>query len=259
MYKIESVLISFYMLEIILFSISDHPKNNRGKIVFIILKVHKSLKYLKFVLNYIKMAELKKRETAYKLRIGDVLKATQIFEENESLNKRLKFVELGNKRILRVNIVANIIDKYESETESKFASLTLDDGSGQIKLRVFGEEMQKIRDLTQGNTIVVIGLLRSYNQELYIMPEIMKKLDPKYLLVRKLEIQPLKEDRSEIKSLRDELIKMIKDAEVNEGIDKEQIIMINKANPKIISQEIQKLLEEGVIYEPRPGRVRYLG
>jgi len=259
LYKIESVLISFYMLEIILFSISDHPKNNRGKIVFIILKVHKSLKYLKFVLNYIKMAELKKRETAYKLRIGDVLKATQIFEENESLNKRLKFVELGNKRILRVNIVANIIDKYESETESKFASLTLDDGSGQIKLRVFGEEMQKIRDLTQGNTIVVIGLLRSYNQELYIMPEIMKKLDPKYLLVRKLEIQPLKEDRSEIKSLRDELIKMIKDAEVNEGIDKEQIIMINKANPKIISQEIQKLLEEGVIYEPRPGRVRYLG
>ncbi len=202
--------------------------------------------------------ELKKRETAYKLRIGDVLKATQIFEESENLNKRLKFVELGNKKILRINIIANVIDKFEAE-DKRFASITLDDGSGQIKLRVFGEEIEKFKDLLQGNTVVVIGLLRSYNQELYIMPEIIRKLDPKYLLIRKLEIQPLKENRHEIKSLRDEIIKMIKDSEVSEGVDKEQIIMTIKSEPKLISQEIQKLLEEGMIYEPKPGRVRYLG
>jgi DNA-binding transcriptional ArsR family regulator len=34
---------------------------------------------------------------------------------------------------------------------------------------------------------------------------------------------------------------------------------LKQANPQIISQEIKKLLEEGIIYEPRPGRVRYLG
>jgi len=32
-----------------------------------------------------------------------------------------------------------------------------------------------------------------------------------------------------------------------------------EASPKIINQEIQKLLEEGIIFEPRPGKVRYLG
>jgi len=32
-----------------------------------------------------------------------------------------------------------------------------------------------------------------------------------------------------------------------------------KAQPDLISQEIQKLLEEGIIYEPKPGRVRCLG
>ena len=32
-----------------------------------------------------------------------------------------------------------------------------------------------------------------------------------------------------------------------------------KAGHDIVSQEIKKLLEEGIIYEPKPGRVRYLG
>ena len=56
---------------------------------------------------------------------------------------------------------------------------------------------------------------------------------------------------------------MIKNAEQDEqepGIDKETIIMkFTDAKPDVITQEIQKLLEEGIIYEPKPGRVRYLG
>ena len=119
--------------------------------------------------------KFRKRETAHKLRIGNLLRAKQIFEQSEAQNPRLQFVELGNKNILRINIIANIIDKYESEGESKFATVTLDDGSGQIRARVFGEEIDKFRDLIQGDTVILIGLLRSYNQELYVMPEIIKK------------------------------------------------------------------------------------
>ena len=208
------------------------------------------------------MPELRKRETAHKLRIGNLLRGTQIFETSETLNKRLLHIELGNKRILRVNVVANVVDKYESETESRFASITLDDGSGQIRVRVFGEDINKFKEITQGNTLIVIGLLRSYNQELYILPEIIRKIDPRYLLVRKLEIEksekPLANNK-EIKSLREEISNMIKEAEANEGIDKDQIIMSIKSQPELITQEIQKLLEDGIIYEPRPGRVRYLG
>ena len=29
--------------------------------------------------------------------------------------------------------------------------------------------------------------------------------------------------------------------------------------PEIINQEIKKLLEEGMAYEPRPGKLRFLG
>ncbi len=208
-----------------------------------------------------------KRETAYKLRIEDLLKAKQIFEEStETPNPKLQFVELGDKKILRVNIIANVIDKFESEGERRFASITLDDGGGQIKIRVFGEDIQKFQDLTQGDTIVVIGLLRSYNQELYVLPDVIKKINPKYLLVRKLEIEksfpkPLtQEQKQEVRALRDEVIDMIKVAESNEGIDKDEIILkLKNSQPELITQEIQKLLEEGVIYEPKPGRVRYLG
>ncbi|MBD3252234.1 hypothetical protein GF386_00705 [Candidatus Pacearchaeota archaeon] len=211
------------------------------------------------------MPELRKRETAYKLRIGDLIKANQIFEESESLNKRLRFVELGDKKITRVNIIANVIDKYEGEGESKFATITLDDGGGQIRARVFSEDIKKFKDVIQGDTLLVIGLLRSYNQELYILPEIVKKQDPKYLLVRKLEIEnsynkPLTpQQKKELYSIREEIVNLIKKSEKNEGIDKENIILNTKSPPEIIHKEIQKLLEEGIIYEPKPGRVRYLG
>ena len=212
------------------------------------------------------MSDFKKRETAYKLRIGELLKSNQVFEENEGLNKKLKFVEVGNKKFLRVNIIANVIDKFESEGERNFASITLDDGSGQIRARVFGNDVLKLKEISQGDTLIIIGLLRSYNQEIYILPELIKKADPKYLLIRKLEIEktflkPLTlEQKNKIKGLRDEIIDKIKDAESKEGIDKEEIILTLKdSQPEVIAQELQKLLEEGIIYEPRPGRVRYLG
>ena len=210
--------------------------------------------------------ELRKRETAHKIRVGDLLKANPVYEESEALNKRLKFIQLGDKTILRVNIVSNIIDKYESQGESRFASITLDDGSGQIRARVFSEDLNKLENINQGDSVVVIGLLKSYNQEIYILPEIVKKVEPKYLLVRKLELEKsmpkhsTPEDRKKIKVLRDEVVDLIKQAEEKEGIEKEDIIMrLKENNPQVISQEIQKLLEEGIIYEPRPGRVRYLG
>lgn len=211
------------------------------------------------------MPEHRKREIAHKLRIIDLLKAKQIFEETETLNKRLNHVELGNRNIVRINLIANIIDKYQSEGEKRFATITLDDGSGQIRARVFADDVALFTDMSQGDTVLIIGLLRFFNQELYILPELIKKYNPKYLLIRKLEIEksfpPIITDskKKEIKALRDELIGMIKEAETKEGIDKEEIIIKLKSQPQLITQEIQKLLEDGVIYEPRPGRVRYLG
>ena len=216
------------------------------------------------------MPELKKRATAHKIRVGDLLRGSPIFDQSqlgtlENINPRLLHIELGDKKIVRVNIIANVIDKFESQGNTRFASLTLDDGSGQVKVKVFGEDVIKFQNIFQGDTLLVIGLLRSFNDELYIIPEIIRKQDVRYLIVRKLEIdkknKPLiHADKQKIKAFREQIIELIKTSEVHQGIDKEEIIMkLRNIKPEIISQEIQKLIENGLVYESKPGRVRYLG
>jgi len=198
-----------------------------------------------------------KRATAYKLRVGDILAGKQIIDQD-----RFNFLELGNKQVVRVNVVANIIEKYESEGERKYVSLTIDDASGQIRIKIFGAETEKFKEISQGDTVMVIGKLRVFNNELYILPEIIKKKDPRYLLVRKLELEkerPKQPAKEEVKAVKDQVIEMIKAAESEGGIDTDQLIMKINASPDIINQEIQKMLEEGLAYEPRPGKIRYLG
>ena len=124
-----------------------------------------------------------KRNIAYKFRIGDLLIGKPIFD-----NERFSFLELGNKKIVRVNIIGNIIERFDSEGERKYSFITLDDGSGQIAIKCFGDDVAKFSGFGQGQTIVLIGTLRSFNNEVYISPEIIKEMNTKYLLVRKLEM-----------------------------------------------------------------------
>ena len=124
-----------------------------------------------------------KRNIAYKLRVGYILKGKPIIE-----NERFSFLDLDGKKVVRINLVGSIVDKYESE-EKNYIFLTIDDGSGQIKIKAFGEDSEKLKNVSHGQTIIIIGLLRYFNNEIYISPEIVREQDPKYLLVRKLEVE----------------------------------------------------------------------
>jgi len=204
----------------------------------------------------VNLNEPKKRNVAHKLRIGDILKSKPIIHEGKFLHS-----ELGDKKIVRVNIIANVVDKFVNINEKKYASLTLDDASGQIRLKAFGDDITIIEKFSQGDTLQVIGILREYNSELYILPEIAKSVDPRWLLVRKLEIQSQRKDLP-LKAnapIRDVIMEKIRVAEKDQGIDVDVLIMEVEASPDLINQEVHKLLEEGLIYEPRPGRLRYLG
>jgi RecG-like helicase len=203
-----------------------------------------------------------KRNVAHKLKIGDILLGKPVMND-----ERFSFLELGDKKIIRVNIMGNIVDKFENDGERKYIFFKLDDGSGQISLKVFGEDITKFKDVTQGLTVLVIGTLRHWNNETYIQPEIIKEQNTKYLLIRKLELEkngPSQKlppvEKSKIVAIKDSIINIIKEAEEGGGIEKEQIIMrLKDVSPEIINQEIKKFLEEGIIFEPRPGKVRYLG
>lgn len=196
-----------------------------------------------------------KRQTAYKIKIGDLFKGTPVIE-----NERFSALEIDGKRVGRVNIVANVVEKYVS-SEKQYISLTIDDASGQIRIKIFGDDTIKFQDVNQGDSVLIVGVLRQYNDETYITPEIIKQQDPKYLLVRKLELErnAPKLDSSQINDLSDKLLGKIKESEP-EGIESEKLIMnFNDFSAEAINNEIKKALEQGSIYEPRPGILRYLG
>ena len=141
--------------------------------------------------------------------------------------------------------------------------MTVDDASGQLKLKAFGEDIEPLKEIMQGDTLQIIGNMREWNGELYMIPEVVKKVDPRWLLVRKLEIQNARKDipvsGSGDSDLKNSIMEKIKGAETEGGIDVDTIIMDTEASPDAINGEVKKLLEEGLIYEPRPGRLRYLG
>lgn len=202
-----------------------------------------------------------KRQIAFKFRIGDILAGKPLIE-----NERFVSLNIGEKKVVRVNLVGNVIDKYDSEGDKKYAVITIDDGSGQIKLKAFGDDVSKIQSVSQGQTILVIGVLRHFNNELYLSPEIVREADPRYLLVRKLEVEKIKSKtveplpKDQIIAVKDRILGAIKSAEEDGGIEMDKLIMtLSNISPVIITQEVGKFLEEGIIFEPRPGKVRYLG
>lgn len=122
------------------------------------------------------------RQTAFKLQIADLLKGSMIFDA-----EKLSAVDCNGRRVLRANIIGNIVDKY-SNPEKQYASLTLDDGSGQIRLKGFSDSFSILSQPQIGDTVCVIGVVRFFSNELYIMPEVIREVEPKWLAVRKLEL-----------------------------------------------------------------------
>lgn len=198
-----------------------------------------------------------KRNIAYKLRIGMIQAGSPIMEAD-----KLKHVVVDDTSVVRVNLIANVVDKFVQEGEKKFGSLTLDDATGQIRVKVFGDDVEKIQAFQQGDTLAAIGVLRSWNNETYLTPEVLKKKDPAFLLIRKMEVElaaPKKVDRVALAAVKDKILSMIKEAEKDGGVEIEKLIMELKEAPAVINQEIKRLLEDGMAYEPRPGKLRYLG
>jgi RPA family protein len=223
------------------------------------------------------MQEPRKRQTAFKLKISEMLSGNTVSSNN------LNFLEINDKKITRVNIIANVIDKFVSEGEKRYAALTIDDASGQIRVKAFGEDIEKIRMVEIGDIVLVIGNPRFFNNELYILPEILKPVDSKWLVARKFELEKNKskkisaevaqtktggieveritsdEKQLTVKDsslLRKQILELLKKNE--EGSDIDKIIMTLHAPVEEINSTITKMLEDAEIYEPKPGRIRLL-
>jgi len=187
------------------------------------------------------------RKIAYKLWIKNINEGNPIVESG-----RLMGIEVNGLIVSRVNIVANVIDKFVG---NNFVILTLDDSTGIIEVRDFEDFLD---DIGVGDVVLVIGSLRIFNEKIYILKEIIKKVDPLYLLARKLELEKIYDLKREIKKTNTEIIlEKIKEIEEKEGeVDVEKLYLELDLTKDEIKEIIEKLREDMKIYEPRPGIIK---
>src|SRR3989338_2813210 len=122
------------------------------------------------------------RFPAEKISIRELEEGEYIEEKEQNPNY---LINHENKKIFRINVVATLVHK---ELRGSITSILIDDGTGKIILRLFEENKAAI-NLEVGDVVQIIGKVRIYNQEKYIFPEIIKKVNPLWLKVTFIELQ----------------------------------------------------------------------
>jgi RPA family protein len=132
-----------------------------------------------------------KRATAARVAIEDIQNGELVANELGNVVA----VETFLGQISRVNVVATVVDRYEATQErlgeqgKGFATVTLDDGTGVIRVKMWGELSAKLTQLQVGDLVLVVGRVRSFQGETYINGEIIRRLeDPNWETVRLLEL-----------------------------------------------------------------------
>jgi len=142
------------------------------------------------------------RQTTIRSRISDVVNGN--FIRKEGLEPSYVLTELGQK-ISRSNLLGTIVDKFMSE-DGNYSSITIDDDSDSIRIKAFRENVNIFDNLETGDFVMVIGKVREYADENYIIPEIVKKIaDPNYECLHKLEVlKQLLKQKKVLESLKKE-------------------------------------------------------
>lgn len=199
-----------------------------------------------------------KRNVAYKVRISDILNGSFIKNDISA-----GYIRLGNFNVSRVNIVASFV--YKSD-QTNSTNAMIDDGTGRITLRVF-ENKNIFSKIDIGDFVLVIGRVREFNNERYIIPEIVKKIDDiAWVNARKLELKNIDFENVEVKNKSDvaeasqaiseEVYLLIKNLDSGDGADFDSVIRNSKNSDA--EQIISRLLENGDVFEVKPGKLKVL-
>lgn len=97
------------------------------------------------------------------------------------------------RRLSRIRVLGLIVDKWTAEDGSR-ASMTIDDGSDTLRCKVF-VNVGLYDGLNAGDLVDVIGKLREYNGEVYVMPEIVRKAPANWEALRVAELKKIWSDQ----------------------------------------------------------------
>lgn len=92
------------------------------------------------------------------------------------------------EQVTRVRVMGTVIDKFIRDDQN-YATLRIDDGSETVSLRAWKEGVKELDGYKVGDTVDVIGRVREFNGEIYLVPELIIRVeDPNWELVRELEV-----------------------------------------------------------------------
>jgi len=178
------------------------------------------------------------RQTTSRARISDIINGN--FVRKEGLEPSYILTDLGQK-ISRAYLIGTIVDKFMSEN-GNYSSITIDDDSDSIRIKAFREQVNIFDNFNVGDLVMVIGKIRNYADENYIIPEIVKKItDPNLESLHKLEV--LKQT-----VLHKKAFKKIKD-EKEKFADVEKLKKYAKKQYGIDSEIVDSILETFTIKE----------
>lgn len=205
------------------------------------------------------------RQTAYKVPISALL--TNEFIQQEGWNPN--YIQVKDKPVSRVNIIAIVIEKQTSES---LITLTLDDSTSTIQARAFSENIRKATDINIGDPVLVIARPRKYNEQLFLTIEIIQKINPLWTKIRRLELQKefdLSQNASSqiieqtsnpsLNQSGDKILDLIKELDTGDGADINQIVLKSGLTESQAYSLLEELIKLGEIYEPRPSRIKILG
>lgn len=207
------------------------------------------------------MAEqtFQKRQVAHKVNVSGILNAGFAKDEVSA-----GYIKLGDVNVSRVNVLATVVHK----SEGAYANAVVDDGTGKISLRTF-DNSGIFSKADVGDFVLIIGRIREFNNEKYIIPEILKKINIEWVNVRKLELKNsgLVEENAENKisdvhadekaaGIDGEVYLLIKRLDSGEGVPVDELI--KSSNNTKAEAIINKLMESGDIFEIKPGRLKVL-
>jgi len=209
------------------------------------------------------------RLTAYKVWIADLLTSPYVKTHGEFESN---YVEIKGRQVSRINIIATIVNKIESQ-DKNYIALVLDDGGEQIRVKSWGEDARLLNKFNVGECILVIARLKFYNEELYLLPEIVKKVDLNWEIARKFELlkiygkpretrfipvkmHELQEEEKPVieeikfssRDIRKELLNLIEKYEDKFGITVEEIRNMINQNENEINALLEELIKDGEVY-----------
>ncbi len=233
-----------------------------------------------------------RRMPANKVRISEIVDGK--FYPGSRENMAPSYVVSGfGEKISRVNVIATVTNKFISDN-GNYAALTIDDGSGAIQVKTFGDGIKMIEGIEPGQLIVVIGKVKEYNDEVYINVESVRIADENYENLRKAEVldrliarktfvkeirqvaegmdeddlteyaRKLGVDDEQLQAMlerkevdyKPKMLELIESMDDGEGVEIGKLFEISKLPEHIIERTIDELLAAGEIYEPIVGKLK---